>query len=443
MKAKFFDDKYSDNSGSLSLKIYGAPQVSIEVTDAEAAEPVDDEDADNAEFEIRASSSNTSTLNVRFSIGGTATADSGSGGGDYQVEGATDLGGGQWSVEVNGSSPSTVTVVPLTDEEVEGSEDVELTLQEGSPGDAPYMLAPATGPASNPATKKAEIGPQAKLKAKFSVNALTEHDWQVTTPQGVQVGQITWEVDYPDTEGEQWAAGPAAGADPKVYREKAKVAGELKVRAKVVLNGKEVTTNKSTVNVNLPNANEIVGNAAVRAKMDAAWDSTKSYSKNDAQHRAREEAFWIKFNTETAKYEFSDPVITGEPVLLGGANLVAGANVGQMPADNPASPRFGQSPTYTVGVFHTHVPIEWVQGVPAGNVAHRLVGPSAQDQREADALRIPAFAYDYVGAVQPIVADGTRVFFDNRGLVENLTTRVDDPAKVFTYGSQFRAISAK
>jgi hypothetical protein len=184
------------------------------------------------------------------------------------------------------------------------------------------------------------------------------------------------------------------------FKDKARVAGKFKVRAILDIDGSQAQTNENPIEVQFPNATEILTGAGVRARMDTAWTNTKNATVDNSR---REEGYYITLNTKTEKWGIGGYTIgnaiqdnQGPPMV----NNLAGAR----PNDNPASPKPTDMPIYTVGWFHTHTP-EFYRtpqdmGFPAGTLLARDAGPSQGDRDfAANTVELPGFVYDYVGVL--------------------------------------------
>jgi hypothetical protein len=111
----------------------------------------------------------------------------------------------------------------------------------------------------------------------------------------------------------------------------------------------------------------------------------------------RERGFWIFLNTDTEQYEFVDVVSSFNWV---GDNQGAWLDVAaSRPSDTPGSPTPLDSPTYAVGLFHTHTPTYYRTAADCGDIRGREVGPSDADESyHSNALvDVPGFAADYIG----------------------------------------------
>ncbi|MBM3744502.1 MAG: DUF4157 domain-containing protein [Acidobacteria bacterium] len=130
--------------------------------------------------------------------------------------------------------------------------------------------------------------------------------------------------------------------------------------------------------VTFPSYSEIVADADVQTRTDAAWANTEAAA--NAAGR-REEGFWIRLNTGTQAYEFT-ATVTGDVV---GPGAGATIGLGSRPADTPGA----NGTTYTVASFHTHTPTAF-RTVP------RVVGPSGADQTADNHDDVAGVVYDYV-----------------------------------------------
>jgi hypothetical protein len=143
--------------------------VSVYAADDQASEDA----RDPATFTISRDRTPSSSLNVYFTLSGSATvgtvaaddadedgiADHGSSA-DYLIEGASYVGSGTWCATItSGESSVDVSVVPLNDALVEGDEDVTLTLCETTQASngTPEYCAPAGAGAVATATLKSIV----------------------------------------------------------------------------------------------------------------------------------------------------------------------------------------------------------------------------------------------------------------------------------------------
>lgn len=126
-----------------------------------------------------------------------------------------------------------------------------------------------------------------------------------------------------------------------------------------------------------PSYSEIVSDSAVQTATDAAWASTEAATTKTSR---REEGFWIRLNTASKKYEFTNHFI-GPTV---GNATGASATPGVKPADTP-NPK---GATHTVALFHTHTPT-------AHRSVGRGVGPSGVDDKFHNKNNVVGVVYDY------------------------------------------------
>jgi outer membrane lipoprotein SlyB len=130
-----------------------------------------------------------------------------------------------------------------------------------------------------------------------------------------------------------------------------------------------------------PTYPQIVGDADVQAKVNAAWTSTKAATTAASR---REEGFWIRLNKGTGKYEFTATALG--PVV--GPTVGGSVVLGSRPADVNSGTG---SAIYTVASFHTHTPTAFR---PVG----RPVGPSAADNSADTSDDVVGVVYDYVAS---------------------------------------------
>ena len=163
-----FDDRY----WTVSVEKY---PVTIEAVDDHAVETAGDVDVDTASFVVTRYGDLSASLDVPYTVGGTATEGSGAkGSGDYLRLDGYSGSDGTYVHRVSipaGSATATITVVPVKDADTtEFEETVEVTLMSGSSsgtGSAPaYETAgsttgpttsPTTSPTTNPTTAKVTI----------------------------------------------------------------------------------------------------------------------------------------------------------------------------------------------------------------------------------------------------------------------------------------------
>jgi hypothetical protein len=128
-----------------------------------------------------------------------------------------------------------------------------------------------------------------------------------------------------------------------------------------------------------PSYSDIVGDADAQKAMTSSWSSTEAAATATTR---REEAFWIRLNKKTRKYEFGAKILGPSVGPTTGGSAIPGSR----PADsNPGK----DDAIYTVGLFHTHTPTAFR---PTG----RGVGPSNADENFHQAADVAGIIYDYV-----------------------------------------------
>jgi Domain of unknown function (DUF4157) len=128
-----------------------------------------------------------------------------------------------------------------------------------------------------------------------------------------------------------------------------------------------------------PTYSEIVADADVQTKVNAAWASTLAATTAASR---REEGFWIRLNKGTGKYEFTATQLG--PVI--GPTVTGSVQLGARPADtNPGT----STAIYSVGSFHTHTPTTY-------RAVGRPVGPSGADNTADTHDDVVGVVYDYV-----------------------------------------------
>ena len=171
LKLKFFDSAYADNlnDGNLKIDVYEqSPEVSIEATDGYASETSGDVPVDPGTFKVERTGSVSASMDVYYSVSGSATEDDGSGTGDYQrLPGTSESGSFVHRVTIQpGQSSVTFEVVPIkNDESLEDVEDIVVTLMDPpneAGGPPSYVLAdpttnPTTGTTTQPTTAPVKL----------------------------------------------------------------------------------------------------------------------------------------------------------------------------------------------------------------------------------------------------------------------------------------------
>ena len=170
----------------------------------------------------------------------------------------------------------------------------------------------------------------------------------------------------------------------KTFTSPARVAGSFKLRLTATLNGHDCKSDEKDAEVQFPTYATISGNADVVTKTDTAWANTKAATLPNAR---REEGFWIRYNSQTCKFEFTATIVG--PVV--DTNNTGSVNLPARPADSPAAPDPNVAgATYSVASFHTYTPMTYRSGT-------RGVGPSGADQNvDSNIDKVPGLVYDYV-----------------------------------------------
>jgi hypothetical protein len=172
------------------------------------------------------------------------------------------------------------------------------------------------------------------------------------------------------------------------------------MRVTATISGATVVSTEKDFQVQFPNFADIVSNNDVKAKADNAWVQTKQAT---TQTSDREEGFWVRLNTQTGKYEFTTPTITGPSEPPGVGTFI---DLGGVPADSIVSPNPLDTPIYTIANFHTHVALTY-KACPPNGLTFRQVGPSSQQNGHPGDIElnnqegVPGLVYDYVGSGDP------------------------------------------
>ena len=127
-----------------------------------------------------------------------------------------------------------------------------------------------------------------------------------------------------------------------------------------------------------PSFGEITADPDVQARMTASWTSTEAAANATSR---REEAFWIRLNKATSKFEIGSTIL-GPSV---GPTVGGSANLGAKPADTNSG---AANAVYTVAAFHTHTPTTFR---PVG----RAVGPSDTDRAALTGADVVGPVFDY------------------------------------------------
>jgi hypothetical protein len=223
------------------------------------------------------------------------------------------------------------------------------------------------------------------------------------------------------------ATGPALNYIPRI-------AGFFQARAIVTIAGVRYTTevnarNDPWIEVQFPEAAEILGAPNIRDLMDQAWAQTKEFTRSSAGHLRREMGFFINLDTRTGLYHVSE-FFYGQPVGRWGNPALTFPLGSENRSHDTLRP--GGYVDYEVAVFHTHTPSTYLfRFNPAGG---RPVGPSDEDVdylgKNLD-LRPPGLGlvYDYSGT-HSILLFGRRV-----GLIDNAHD-LNAPAEITPYVSK-------
>jgi len=170
-----------------------------------------------------------------------------------------------------------------------------------------------------------------------------------------------------------------------VHTGKARVTGKFKVRVTATAQAIMCKSTEKDVEVQFPDATDILAAAGVRGRMDTAWTDTKNATTATSR---REEGYYITVNTDTEAYGITAHTIA-TPVAN---NQGAGWDTATFPrpADSIANPTPLQKPTYTIAWFHTHTPTTF-------RMVGRPIGPSAADFGWSTnaSINCPGYAYDY------------------------------------------------
>ena len=157
----------------------------------------------------------------------------------------------------------------------------------------------------------------------------------------------------------------------------AKIAGTFELRGRGVVDGVEVFTPITEIEVKFPSFDQITNDASVISMANAAWAATLADCSPTNQ---RERGFWIYLNTFTDTYE-AGTLCLGEWTGGHGSGSVA---LPSRPSDETepiAATDAGAR--YPVASFHTHTsPVFW-------RIGERTVGPSAADNRLDYIDRVP------------------------------------------------------
>ena len=170
----------------------------------------------------------------------------------------------------------------------------------------------------------------------------------------------------------------------------AKIAGKYKIRGVATICGTEHFTSEKNMEVKFPTYAEIVSDAGVITETDREWQLTL----NDATqvpNQRRERGFWIRLNTATNSYEFSNHV-QGAFV---GPGAFANIPLSSRPTDSPANPGpCDAGATYSVASFHTHPPNEF-RAVAFPPSVTQPIGPSIADNNVDNGDDVPGVVYDH------------------------------------------------
>ena len=174
------------------------------------------------------------------------------------------------------------------------------------------------------------------------------------------------------------------GAESALNSWTATIAGTFELRGRGVVDGVEVFTPITEIEVKFPSFDQITNDASVISMANAAWAATLADCSPTNQ---RERGFWIYLNTFTDTYE-AGTLCLGEWTGGHGSGSVA---LPSRPSDETepiAATDAGAR--YPVASFHTHTsPVFW-------RIGERTVGPSAADNRLDYIDRVPGLVFDYV-----------------------------------------------
>ena len=205
------------------------------------------------------------------------------------------------------------------------------------------------------------------------------------------VGAIQFEIRFEDKD--EWHI--IENGEATSFTGTARVAGKFKVRVIVEVGDMSAKTPEESIEVQFPDADEILAGDGVRARMDQVWQDTLDYANAS---RLREVGYFITLNTQTGTY--------GETAFSPGDDFPSDYSVlpiawttapRSRPNDSIMEPTPLSQPTYTVAWFHTHPVVEWLD-----NSLVRPVGPSDGDHGYSarPAINIPGYAYDYIANLQ-------------------------------------------
>ena len=171
----------------------------------------------------------------------------------------------------------------------------------------------------------------------------------------------------------------------KSFSSYAKVAGLFKIRVTVTANNQQYTSQEKIMEVQFPSYSVIVANPTVQLFARNIWQSILA---NTTPTLRSEQGLWIRLNTATKQFEFTD-VIEGPRTIN---DNEAKIELGGRPTDSKRSPTPLDTVTYTVASFHGHTPTTYTS-------FGRIVGPSFPYDEDADEQnQVPGLIYDYLGS---------------------------------------------
>jgi hypothetical protein len=233
-------------------------------------------------------------------------------------------------------------------------------------------------------------------------------------------GSVTFEINYgtidPFADTTYQTVG-SERANPNITVTQ-RLAGFFVVQATAVFAGVTFISKSYFIEIQFPTAGQISADAGAKALFDGAWAQTIAYAEEHHGHESNgryphskrhELGGYVVLDTATGSYSF-DRLREGPNV---GPTKSGSVKFGAAPADVFAADR--RSARYVVAEFHTHTPTFYA-------ISGHLAGPSDQDQKTATRSGFPGIVYDYVGS---------------NGRVE-ARTRLDAPAKLYTYGPDRR-----
>jgi hypothetical protein len=178
-----------------------------------------------------------------------------------------------------------------------------------------------------------------------------------------------------------------------------RIAGKFKLRGVAKIEGSEVMSDETDVEVKFPTFAQITGDPKASGLMRREWAKTlkdckdkpgKDYLGFEQTNLRRERGFFIQLDTRANKYLATNRALGGWVGPWDGGIV----GLGKRPPDEPETPEANaEGAKYVVASFHTHTPTTFL---PYGG--KREVGPSPTDDQNNTDRECPGVVYDFEGS---------------------------------------------